>query len=220
MVTPADSQDLTVLANVKAELGITTTDEDVNLETWIDQASATVSDYCNRTFGQETDLETFRNRIRLGSYDGLYYGGQGGGFPLGRHVEKIVLRRTPIVSIESVIENDIELTEDVDYEADYTTGILTRLTNDFERRWHFRKLEVTYTAGYELLGTLPIAIERATMTLIKYMRANATSDPFITSEAIPGVRTVQYAVGRFAGSDTWPPQDVVNLIAPYRQVDV
>ena len=220
MVTPADSQDLTILANVKAELGITDTDEDANLETWIDQSSAIVSDYCNRTFGLETDLETFRHRVQLGSYDGLYYGGTGGAFPLGGGVEKIVLRRMPVTGFTSVIENGVELIEDVDFECDYASGIMTRLCNDFERRWYFRTLLVTYSAGYELLGTLPIAIERATITMLKYLRANSTSDPFLMSETLPGVRTVQYAVGKFGGQDTWPPQDVINLLAPYKSWDV
>lgn len=235
MVTPADSQDLTTLANVKLELGITTTAEDATIAMWIDQASGVVSDYCNRSFGQETVLETIRNRQRSygpfwtglgGGYSGYSGAGIIGGFgTLGREIEAIILRRNPIVSITSVVEDGNTLVEGTDFEADYTNGIMTRLDgNGFERRWYFQNLLVTYVAGYELLGTLPIAIERATITLVKVLRAAATRDPFLMTETIPGVRTAQYAVGRYAGTGTgattWPPEDVINAIAPYRQIDV
>lgn len=228
IVTPATSQDLTLLANVKAEFGITDSSQDANLQTWITQASAAVSDYCNRRFASEEDLETIRNRIRLGFGYGLYGGfGEysGGNFRLGREVDYVILKRNPVTAFASVVEDTITLVEGTDFECDYESGIMTRLnSNGDERRWRFQNLLVQYTAGYQLLGTLPIAIERATITLIKWFRFAATRDPYLLSEVIPGVRTAQYAVGKYAGTSTgldgWPPQDVVNLIAPYRQIDV
>lgn len=229
-MTPADSQDLTILDNVKLELGLTTTAEDTAIEMWIDQASGVVSDYCNRVFGQETVLETIRNRQR--SYGPLWTGTTGGesgfsgagiigGFStIGREHGAVVLRRNPVVSLTSVVEDGNTLIENTDFECDYESGIMTRLDSDGnERRWYFKNLLVTYTAGYELLGTLPIAIERATITLVKLLRSAATRDPNLMSETIPGVRTVQYAVGKFGGTDSWPPQEVLNAIANYRQFD-
>lgn len=227
VVTPATSQALAALADVKAELGITTTAEDANLATWIDEASGVVSDYCNRTFGIETDLETFRMRMQFGSgyAGGAVYGSylNSSGLGFGQEVDKIVLRRAPVTEFTSIVEDDITLVEETDFTCDYSTGIITRLCNDFERRWCFRKLLVTYTAGYNLAENLPSALKRGTITLVKTLRAAATRDPYLMSEAIPGVRTVQYAVGRYAGTGsgatTWPPDDVVNAIAPYRYFD-
>lgn len=202
VVTPAESVDLTVLANVKAELGISTTAEDVNLETWIDQASGVITGACNRVFGKETVTESFRNRVPL------------------IEPERIVLRRTPVTSITSVVENGTTLVEDTDYEIDYDSGIMTRLSGDYETRWSFRTLVVTYAGGYDLLGTLPIAIEKATIVLVKQFRSAANRDPLLKSEEIPGVLTQTFWVGGTGDKSNGIPHEVETLIAPYRDIAV
>lgn len=202
VVTPADSVDLTVLANVKTELGITTTSEDVNLETWIDQASGVITGSCNRVFGKETVTESFRNRVQF------------------LEPEKIVLQRTPVTLITSVVENGITLVEDTDFEVDYETGILTRLCGDYESRWCFRTLVVTYAAGYELLGELPIAIEKATIILVKQFRSAASRDPLLKSEEIPGVLSQTFWVGGTGDKSNGIPHEVETLIAPYRNIAI
>lgn len=207
VVTPAYSVDLTILANVKSELGITTAADDANLETWIDQASALITAYCNRVFGEETVLESFRNRYTAS-----------GQWPT--HA-KITLDRTPVTAIASVIENGTTLTRDVDYEIDVESGIMTRLCGDYEKRWDFRTLAVTYTGGYELLGTLPIELERATITMVKQFRSASTRDPLLKSEDIPGVLSQTFWVG--GTGDKTPsglPHDVETMIAPYRHIAI
>lgn len=198
VVTPADSVDLTILANVKAELGISTTAEDVNLETWIDQASGIITGSCNRVFGKETVTESFRNRQRW------------------LEPERIILQRTPVTAVTSVVEDGTTLVEDTDYELDYESGIMTRLYGDYETRWNFRTLVVTYAGGYELLGTLPIAIERATITLVKQFRSAALRDPLLKSEEIPGVLSQTFWVGSTGDRSSGIPHEVETLIAPYR----
>src|SRR5450759_693293 len=93
----ADTYDLTVLATVKAELGITDRDEDENLARWINQASGVIAKYCNRVFAQETLSDTFRLKWR-------------------ECEEILVLSRFPVSSIASVLENDATLDPASDYE--------------------------------------------------------------------------------------------------------
>lgn len=198
VITPADSVDLTILANVKAELGITSTDEDANLETWIDQASGMITAACNRVFGKETVRETFR----------------------AYNVERICLQRNPVTSITSVVEDGVTLVENTDFVVDYDSGIITRLCGDYETRWNFRTLVITYAAGYDLLGTLPIAIERATITMVKQFRSAAARDPLLKSEEIPGVLSQTFWVGGTGDRSNGIPHEVETMIAPYRNIAI
>lgn len=206
VVTAADSVDLTILANVKAELGITVTTEDANIETWIDQASGIITAECNRVFGRETVLESFRNRLNGNSQ--------------WAEPEKMILARTPVTAFTSVVENTKTLVEGVDFECNRESGILTRLCGDYERRWCFRTLLVTYTGGYALLGTLPIAIERATIAMVKAYRSASTRDPMLKSEEIPGVLSQTFWVGSTGEKSNGLPPDVETLIAPYRHLPI
>jgi hypothetical protein len=202
VVTPASTQDLTTLANVKAEIGITGTAEDTNINLWIDQASSVIAGECNRVFGQETVLESC-----------------GVGAPIGMQwpeYERIVLTRNPVASITTLVEDGNTLVSGTDYEVDKDSGIITRLIGDFERRWWFRTLAVTYVAGYQLLGTLPEAIERACISLVKQFRYAAQRDPLLKSEDIPGVLSQTFWVGGVGEKSNGLPLDVETLIAPYR----
>lgn len=206
VITPANSVDLTILANVKSELDLTTTAEDVDLETWIDQASAMITAACNRTFGKETVAESFRARCSLG-----------GQWPTYR---KIILERIPVTSITSVVEDGTTLTRDVDYECDNETGIMTRLSGDYESYWSFRTLVVTYAGGYDLLGTLPLPIERATITMVKQFRSASKRDPLLKAEEIPGVLSQTFWVGGTGDKSNGIPHDVETMIAPYRNIAI
>lgn len=206
VLTAADSQDLTILANVKAELGITDTTEDTNLEAWIDQASSVIAGECNRNFGEETIKETWRISLQ---WNRQWY-----------EPERVILDRTPVTSITSVVENGLTLVAGTDYEFDPVTGTLTRLCGDFARRWFFRTLVITYVAGYQLLGTLPQAIERATISMVKQYRSAASRDPMLKSEDIPGVLTQTFWVGSTGEKSNGLPPDVETLIAPYRQIAI
>jgi hypothetical protein len=201
VVTPADSVDLTILANVKAELGITGTAEDSTIETWIDQASAACTAYCNRVFAEETVAETFRNRD-------------------GERTRVILLDRFPVTDVTSVVEDGTTLTENTDFEVDPATGRVYRLSSDLDVDWSFSKLVVTYTGGYALLGALPYNVERACIGLVKLLRANATRDPSLRSE---NILSGLYSYTLFNPSSDYVaglPGDVEALLAPYRNITV
>jgi hypothetical protein len=203
VVTPATSVDLTILANVKAELGITDSSEDVTLETYIDQASAAVTSYCNRVFARETVTQTFRNMVSR-----------------RERPDVILLDRYPVTNVATLVEDGTTLTRDTDFEVDTETGKLFRLSDDSAVNWTFDKLAVTYTAGYLLLGTLPMNIERATISLVKLLRSSATRDPSLRSE---NILSGLYSYTLFSPSTDFVaglPGDVEALLAPYRNISV
>lgn len=210
VVTPAVSQDLTILATVKAECGITGTAEDANIEAWIDQASNACSAYCNRVFGLETVTETFRNRFNY-----VY-----------RHENKapsILLQRNPVVTITSIVQDGTSLVADVDYQLDAKEGLLYRLdpASDALTFWNFNKLTVTYSGGWALLGSLPLSIERACISHVKALRSSADRDPNIKQESIPGVLETSYWIGGPPGSVSGAlSTEVTALLDPFRNVSV
>jgi uncharacterized phiE125 gp8 family phage protein len=173
VTTPANSFDLTVLATVKAELGITDRAEDENLTRWIKQASDAIAKYCNRVFAEETVSETFRLKCRE---DGL------------------LLARFPVSAITSVVENDTTLTAATDYELtrDGDSGVLNRLRFDREWTWPIGKIVVTYIAGYTLVPDLPYGVERAAILLVNQYRYAATRDPLLRSETTEGAGSFSY----------------------------
>jgi hypothetical protein len=208
VVTPAPSFDLTTLATVKAELGLLTTAEDVNLALWITQASAACAAYCNRVFASETVIETFRNRFNFRFRNDST-----------NRVDAIRLERYPVTSIVSMTEDAIPLVVDVDYQLDASTGMMYRLdaTNDAIMQWDFQKLAVQYAGGYALLGALPYNIERACITAVEVFRSSAARDARVKQESIPGVLETQYWVGA-SGDDGALPPDVTAMLDPFRNV--
>lgn len=172
VTTPAATYDLTVLATVKAELGITDRAEDPNLTRWIKQASESIAKYCNRVFAAETLTETFRLKSRE---DGL------------------LLSRFPATAITSVVENDTTLAA-TDYElaSDGGGGVLNRLRYERDWQWPIGKVVVVYTAGYALVTDLPYGVERAAILLVNQYRYAATRDPLLRSEATEGAGSSSY----------------------------
>lgn len=205
--TVATTYDLTTLATVKAELGITNGVEDANLATWITQASGACAAYCDRVFGLETVTEVFRNKL-------LFDRG-------GSKIPSVLLTRTPVASIIALTEDGSLLTADVDYQLDPEEGILYRLnsSDDSLTKWHFKKLVANYTGAYALVGNLPHNIERACITQVKAVRSNANKDPTIKSENIPGVLSTTYTTTSNGDSSGLDPE-AAALLDPYRNVGV
>jgi uncharacterized phiE125 gp8 family phage protein len=195
VVTPAKSYDLTVLATVKAELGITDRAEDANLARWITQASVTIAKHCNRVFAQETVSETFRPRCRE---------------------EGLLLTRFPISAIVSVVENDIPLTGDTDYELARDGGgsVLNRLRDDRDWTWPLGKIVVTYTAGYARIADLPDGIERAAIVLVNQYRYSADRDPQLRGEQTQNVGSSSYFDGHDSSGLS---PEVFGLISKHRK---
>jgi hypothetical protein len=199
VTTAASSYDLTALATVKTELGITDNTENDKLRTWITQASIIAASYCRRVFARETLTETFRPARNCSS-----------------HVEFLILQRRPIASITSVTVDDVAV-DAAEYETDANPGLLYRLdSSGYRSCWSASKsIIVVYLAGYILLDTLPQDIERAVIMMVKDMRADATRDPNLRSKRIEGVSEYQWWIPGEA--TTQMPIEISGLLDPYRQ---
>lgn len=200
VTTAATSTDLTVLATVKQELGITNNTEDAKLQTWIRQASQIAATYCKRVFAQETVRETFRAE-RAGFY------------PVCEHAEFLSLSRIPVASITSVIA-DGSAVDASDYELDADKGFLYRLSGGSPSCWSFSEsISVNYVGGYELLDTLPQDVERAVIMMVRDFRADATRDPNLIEKETVGVSRYRWwAPGE---SKTVLPVEISGLLEPY-----
>lgn len=210
VTTPAASYDLTVLPNVKAELGIPARDrtKDPRLRLYIEQASGAIAEHCNRVFARETVSEQFRlgSRYHPGHYD-------------AHRVGELILRRHPVTEITSIIENDVTLVAGTDFETDLASGFVTRLAGTQKSCWAHGKITVVYSAGYQLLGGLPWAIERACIRLVKFYLEQSERDALVRSEEVMGVSRIDYQV-HTPGVDGGLPDDVISLLAPHVEVRV
>ena len=195
IVTPATTFNLTTVAAVRTQLGLTDNSETENLARWISQASDTIAKFCNRIFAEETVAETFRLR---------------------RREDGICLTRFPASAIVSVVENATTLAA-TDYElaSDGGGGVLNRLRNDREGEWPIGKIVVTYTAGYALPNGLPDGIERAAIMLVSQYRNTSDRDPQIRSESIEGSGSTSYFDGLESQAGLAP--EVVGLISKHRK---
>jgi hypothetical protein len=197
VTTPASSYDLTALATVKTELGITDNSENTKLAGWITQASIIAASYCKRVFAQETVTEVFRpNR------------------GCSRYVDTIILARRPIASITSATE-DATLVAASEYEFDSKAGLLYRLdSSGYRSCWSFSKsLTVVYVAGYQLLATLPQDVERAVIMMVKDMRSDSERDPNLIEKETVGVS--RYRWWAPGDAKTVLPIEISGLLDPY-----
>ena len=199
VVTPGASLDLTVLATVKTELGITDSDSDAWLQSKITQTSVAIASACRRVFQQETIADYFNLGWR--SCD-----------------EALVLSRFPVNEVVSVTESNSVLPVD-QYDVDSSKGMLYRMRGDCRSAWTGGRIAVTYSAGYVLLTTLPHDLEQACILLVKQNYFAKTRDPLIKSVAIPGVSTYDYWVGSTGkGGGGGMPPEVQTLIEPYKTI--
>lgn len=195
--TPAATQDLTTIATVTDEVGPAGVSNQT-LARWITEASSRIAAYCDRVFGRETVTETFL-------------------FRCGECRAALFLARTPVVSIDSVTVDGRALSA-TDYRVDQETGRLVRMGRSGASRWGGEMTEVTYTGGYELIGTLPPAIERACLDLVSERAAAGTSarPANLKSRELPGVLTETYWVDTDGSADELPPA-IAGVLGPYRR---
>jgi hypothetical protein len=211
---PASNYLLTSLANLKLELGVNDNSQDARLNLLIKQVSSAISVICDRVFAKETVSEVFR---LSGSGSNFNHTWLSGSAETVRN--SLVLRRRPIVGIDSVVVDELTLLT-TEYEVDFGAGLLYRLTdNDVRIGWYGGKVSVGYSAGYELLDGLPSEVELACMLWIKSLRAQINrSDNSIKVEDAPDLMRREYfdplrSVTRGSAYD--PPPEVMVLLSPY-----
>jgi len=193
VVTPATSTRLTTPTRARALLGLgSSVPPDEILERLIDQASASVAEYCKHAFGSETVEETFFCR------------------------EPVVLSRDPVSAILSVTSAG-SVVGPLGYLND--AGQIYRLDGSRRLSWWPADTVIRYTAGYALPtdedpGTLPPPVERAATLLVGAYLSTRDRDPLIKSEDVDGVGSFTYWM-QGAGS-ALPSLEAASLLAPYR----
>jgi hypothetical protein len=196
---PASTYDLTTLANVKAELGITDGASDAVLRRYISGASQAAMQYCNRVFAVETVSEQF-----LPDHASLLL--RGG-------VKPLRLTRWPTVSVTSVTENAAALALTTDYLIDPANGLLTRVdSSTYPTRWSPLPLTVVYVAGY---ATTPADLEDAIIRMVTKRWSAKGRDSTLKQRDIPGVLSEAYWIATGTDAANMTP-DVVDVLDNYR----
>jgi len=206
-ITPASDSDLTTLASVKAEFGIVTGADDALLLALIGQASAAIERNLNRgALGLATYQETYRAPPAAGGYG-------------GRGRLRLMLSRTPVSTITSIVEDGVILTAGDDYDFEPDVGFVNRLAGGRAREWTAQTIQVTYDAGYILprfpARDLPADIERACISLVKLYYFARNRDPLVKSEDVQGAVNTAY----FVGGDAIPP-DIAGLLDRFREISI
>jgi len=185
ILEPAQDRRLTTLATVKEELKLADSTKESLLQTLINQASAFVERYCNRTFALQKYKET------IAAHGSLY----------------LPLSMRPVIAVDTVEENGHPITDYVLETPD--SGLLYRRVGwgwkpmlNWVITWQplpnadIQTYEVVYTAGYILPNdtarTLPYDIERACIEIIKGWYVDIEAGRRIQSESI-GDYSVTYA---------------------------
>lgn len=217
--TPAAKTDLTTLAAVKAELGLTDGKDNEWLSLQIQVASQVAVNYLNIveaddstvTLGQETLVETYRvhhSRYLSRRLD-------------SERTEYLLLSRRPVTSIASVVQDGVTL-DPTEYEVD-GTGALKHLSSDRPTDWNGNKVIVTYTAGWLLPGqqgrNLPPDIESATIGLVKAAWYARKRDPNLKSQNIPGVIDEAFFF-RSPEPGAPLPEEIAQKLNRHRQINI
>lgn len=196
VVTAATTRDLTTLARLKTDLGITDAAQDAALADVIREASDAIGRFCARPegFGRETVTETWR---------------------LSGYADCLILARDILPAVASVTE-DGEALAATDYLLD--GSLLRRLSDDAPRAWTARKIVVSYAAGYALLADTPYDLERACLDLCATIWAGRGRDRSLRSESADGVGSVSYLDPREGAGGL--PQAIADALASYRRIAV
>lgn len=187
VITPADTQDLVSLEDMKMKLGIpdTNTAQDPLIQELITNISETIAKMCNRVFGYEQVMETFYQLE-----DGCY-------------TQRLYLSRWPVVQadITSITQNGNDISDWFDTGqciVEEATGTLYSPSNFGSWRG---PVEVLYSGGYDLPDDAPGSLKFAMEAL---MRESYMS--WIRNPALFGVRLISHKESRigYYGPNMFP----------------
>jgi Phage gp6-like head-tail connector protein len=204
VITPAASLALVTVDQAKAALGIDPTDtsQDALLQQQIDQVSAAIDNYCDRTFVRQT----YRDQNRF------VCNWLGSGKPLMTRQWPIPLGEgaAPMLSVTE----DGAVLDPAVWEVEIETGSLYRL-DDMAAiyAWTGTLIVVDYDAGYDVV---PPDVQGATLEWLTARWLALGRDPALRSETIPDVISQTYR-----GDDPLitqaMPTAVRDWLAPYRR---
>jgi hypothetical protein len=126
----------------------------------------------------------------------------------------LMLSRRPVVSVTSVVSDDVTLETD-EYELDASQNALLALSDDTQIKWGGRKITVEYVAGY---ATVPDALALAASKFLRMLWSEngpgARSDPNLKAVEIEGVGRREWWVG--GASDPLMSEEIKELLFPFR----
>lgn len=216
--TPAAARELTLLATVKDELGLTGNNTyDTLLTSLIQAASAAIEDHCQRVFAKQTYTETVAG---FGS-------------------TSLLLSMVPVLAVTSITGPNGELVDATSYVIeDPEAGIIWRNSG-----WVWtaqeaqgisrlpvpgseqRDYSVVYQAGYllpdQVLPTLPANVERAAIQTVKAWFKRRNDDPSTgpaTSVRFADGASVTYGGAGFGESGLtrdFLPGDALGMLSRY-----
>lgn len=166
------ANNLITLAEYKAYIGITSTNQDSVINTLIPQVSSLVKNICRRTFLDFVD--EYKVEVSKGS-------------PSNR----IMLHETPIMQVSSVEFSDdygktyTVLTEFTDFVVDQDSDIVEIIATPYVDYIKTNAFRISYTAGYE---EVPSDLKLAIADLINYYIRN---DSAVHSQKAIGANSVQ-----------------------------
>lgn len=192
---------LVSLEAVKAELGISGSDQDAILKSAAARASMMIAGRCNRIFARE-GLRQVINGIQ------------------GR--ECLLLRRRPATVLAVTIDG-VDLAPD-EWALPEDSARLTRMRHGLPVPWRGCAAVVSYAAGYRLpdqpedpedpeAPPVPEDLQQACLRLVTALHEGAGRDPTLRSASLDQVVARSWLDPRKAGADL-PPQ-VADALAPY-----
>ena len=193
VITPADSYSLTTVAAVRADLSLPDNTNDDYIRETIAQVSASISNYCNRVFQVETVSEVIRLKVEP---------------------DYLEVKRFPIVTVSAITIDGVD--QDLaNFEIDEGKGRIYKLDSGGDPiSWSKNtKVVVSYTGGY---ATLPEAVSRAALDMVKMRHFSRIRDPLVKSENISGVIQTDYWVGTVGEQVGGLPSDIATIVDPYR----
>ena len=214
----AEDFDITTLLNVKTDCSIADGDPavDIFLQRKIRQASASISQYCNRQFA----LQRYQDVIRP-DQSGLPEGwiNQQGAYQVAK------LPLVEVVSIKDYQGNT--LVAGTDYEVNLETGEIYKLSSaGFPIPWPALRLTVEYWAGWtlpsgdpdgdNLLSITAPDVEDACIRLVKGAYLGKDRDPMLKTDEVAGVGSQTYWIPN-SPTGNFPP-DVQDILDNYRML--
>lgn len=203
---PADAVPLALLADLKADLGLTDDSSNTSLTRLLLDASSMALTY----IGQPILSGLWTEEIEIERADRL---------------RQIVLSARPLLSIQSLKRNGADWTADQisGLVIDRKAGLLS-CPPEARHHWHPGHYVLTYQAGYVppsvaedgtvQTGTLPPVISRAVILTASALWAAGDRDPNLKSESVQGVGSTSWATASGTGG---MPQSAADMLKQFRE---
>jgi len=163
LTEPPIEHALVALEDLKLELGITGTTEDVALQARITRLSQQIAEYCDRIFALIDVEETFAynagNRL-CPCYSAT-------------HPIPLVLMQYPVTEITALTRDGTDITVD-EYDLDTASGLLWPRSGLWSGR-----IVAQYSGGYDLPEGAPATLQSAVIEAVRQRRAFSSRDPSV-----------------------------------------